>query len=385
MLKRCATAFLLAVGLGGGCLLTAPSALAVEEHLKEVDARHDPSQEVAKGKRVIFLPIPMSNPTLGTGLGLASMFLYRTGEKQPISNTTLGGFYTNSDSWMVGAKQTTYLKEDTYRLTGGLAYYDLNLDFYGIGNEAGSQGKSIPINQTGVFLAPEFLRRFGDHLFLGLRYRYLRMDTSLEEDDSTDDGSDSPIADFISEAELEQVTSGLGVVIDYDSRDSQFYPHRGTLLDFETNFATTALGSDDTYQFYHLAYNRYHEVAENMVFAFQAAGCYTDGDVPYYDLCLFGSHNILRGYVGGQYRDRTLLATQLEYRWQFYKAFGMVLFGGIGEVAPSFSEYTSDNILPSYGAGVRYMLDEKRRINLSVDFAGGKDSDAVYFRIGEAF
>ena len=122
-----------------------------------------------------------------------------------------------------------------------------------------------------------------------------------------------------------------------------------------------------------------------MVFAFQAAGCYTDGDVPYYDLCLFGGHNILRGYVGGQYRDRTLLATQLEYRWQFYKAFGMVLFGGIGEVAPSLGDYTSDNILPSYGAGARYMIDDKRGMNLSVDYAVGKDSDAVYFRIGEAF
>jgi len=31
------------------------------------------------------------------------------------------------------------------------------------------------------------------------------------------------------------------------------------------------------------------------------------------------------------------------------------------------------------------MIDEKRRINLSVDFAGGKDSDSIYFRIGEAF
>jgi hypothetical protein len=53
--------------------------------------------------------------------------------------------------------------------------------------------------------------------------------------------------------------------------------------------------------------------------------------------------------------------------------------------APSLSEYTSDNILPGHGAGIRYMIDEKRRINMSVDFAGGKDSDAFYFRIGEAF
>jgi len=40
---------------------------------------------------------------------------------------------------------------------------------------------------------------------------------------------------------------------------------------------------------------------------------------------------------------------------------------------------------PGGGAGARYMIDDKRGINLSVDYAVGKDSDAVYFRIGEAF
>lgn len=63
----------------------------------------------------------------------------------------------------------------------------------------------------------------------------------------------------------------------------------------------------------------------------------------------------------------------------------MVAFAGIGQVAPSLKELTSDNLLPSAGLGLRFRASEEERVNLSIDFAVGKDSDAWYFRIGEAF
>lgn len=110
------------------------------------------------------------------------------------------------------------------------------------------------------------------------------------------------------------------------------------------------------------------------------------GDAPYYDLCMFGGESdAIRGYVGGQYRDDVSLTTQVEYRWRFYKKFGLVAFAGIGEVAPELGEMNTENILPSVGAGIRYRASEEQRVNLSIDYAVGKDSDAWYFRIGEAF
>ncbi len=63
----------------------------------------------------------------------------------------------------------------------------------------------------------------------------------------------------------------------------------------------------------------------------------------------------------------------------------MVAFAGIGQVAPSLKEFTSDNLLPSAGLGLRFRASEEERVNLSIDFAVGQDSDAWYFRIGEAF
>jgi hemolysin activation/secretion protein len=98
-----------------------------------------------------------------------------------------------------------------------------------------------------------------------------------------------------------------------------------------------------------------------------------------------GKLDAIRGYVGGQYRDDVSLTTQLEFRWSFYKKWGMVAFAGIGEVAPTVGDMNLDDLLPSAGVGLRFMASEKHRVNLGIDYARGKDSDAWYFRIGEAF
>lgn len=44
-----------------------------------------------------------------------------------------------------------------------------------------------------------------------------------------------------------------------------------------------------------------------------------------------------------------------------------------------------DDLLPSYGVGIRYMASEEQRVNPGIDYARGDDSDAWCFRIGEAF
>jgi hypothetical protein len=327
----------------------------------------------------IAMPIPISNPTIGTGLGLSALYLYKIDEASPTSNTMVGGLYTNTDSWLVGIKQTTYLDGDKYRLNGTLGYANLNLDFYGIGSDAGAKGESIPITQKGIFLKPELLIRVYKDLFIGPRYRAVKLETIM-------DVSNLPlIGSNISELERDSLSSGLGIVAKYDSRDIELNPLSGTLFEFSAVFPSDAFGSDFNYQIYEATFNHYAELGKRQVLAFNAYGKFTFGDVPFWDLSLFGSKNELRGYVAGQYRDNMLLATQLEYRWQFYKRFGMVAFGGVGEVAPTVDEFDADDLLPSAGVGLRYMVAEKSRVNVSIDFAVGRDSYAFYSRVGEAF
>ena len=113
--------------------------------------------------------------------------------------------------------------------------------------------------------------------------------------------------------------------------------------------------------------------------------CATGGNAPFYGECVFGTNNQLRGYVAGQYIDRDMIATQLEYRRDLVWRFGLVVFGGIGEVAPSVSRFRYDDILPAAGGGVRFKLSRKYNVNLRADIAQGKDGHTFSMGIGEAF
>lgn len=113
--------------------------------------------------------------------------------------------------------------------------------------------------------------------------------------------------------------------------------------------------------------------------------CFADGDVPFYDLCLLGQFQDLRGYETGQYRDRSLLTAQAEYRAELWWRFGMTAFAGLGEVAPAFDAFSADDVLPSAGVGLRFTLAARNHVNLRVDYAWGKRSNALYISVGEAF
>ncbi|MCP4901824.1 MAG: hypothetical protein GY906_33080, partial [bacterium] len=49
------------------------------------------------------------------------------------------------------------------------------------------------------------------------------------------------------------------------------------------------------------------------------------------------------------------------------------------------SDFDLDHLLPSIGAGLRYILSVDNRLNIGIDYAVGKGSDAVYFFVGESF
>jgi outer membrane translocation and assembly module TamA len=80
-----------------------------------------------------------------------------------------------------------------------------------------------------------------------------------------------------------------------------------------------------------------------------------------------------------------MATVQAEYRWKFAKKWGAVAFAGFGEVAPSWSDFTFEDALPSAGVGLRFKISKTTGLNLSVDYAVGKDSDAWYFYVGESF
>jgi outer membrane protein assembly factor BamA len=289
------------------------------------------------------------------------------------------GFRTNNGSRGGAVMGVFNFREDQYRIAAvaarGKVYYDL----FGIGNSAGAAGISVPIEQKGSIYLGQFLYRvWGWHL--GPRYQ-VRQSTVRPELT----GENLPPGIEIPEETLESRTAALGPQLMRDTRDSLFYPRNGLMLKFGADFFAEGLGSKFNYQAYQLAFNKYASLSSRQVLAYRVMGCGVGGDVPFYDLCLFGFNNDLRGYYAGQFRDRRMFATQLEYRLEVLPRFGVAAFAGVGGVAPEFSKFRGDELLPAGGGGFRLTVAKKNHINLRFDFGFGRAGSTFSMGVSEAF
>jgi hypothetical protein len=367
--------------LAAAACCIAAAAHAAEPSQLARDIGVDPSKELADSslfEDVVVAPIPISNPTVGTGLAVVVMPFYHLGPESPLSNTAIAAGYTSSGSWALGAAQTTRLRGDALRIDGFLAFIDLRYRFFGKGSDAGSAGQSVPIEQKATAFVPELLFQVRSHAFLGVRYRGVRVETSL-------DASEVPpaLAPFL-DLTGTIVSSGIGPVAVLDTRDNDMNPASGWLADFRGNFAEHSIGSDSSYRSFTLGVNHYRRLGPG-VLALRGYACGASERTPLFDLCLYGSGSDLRGYEIGRYRDRSMFTAQAEYRFPLGGRFGAVAFAGTGKVAPTFGDMGSQPTLPSIGAGLRWLASAKARVNLSLDVARGRDDTSGYIYVKEAF
>jgi hypothetical protein len=77
-------------------VLIAVPALAQQEDLFEDEAALFETLDEEKQNELVVAPIPIVNPTFGTGLALGGMYLYQLDEGSQPSFTAAAGAYTDS-------------------------------------------------------------------------------------------------------------------------------------------------------------------------------------------------------------------------------------------------------------------------------------------------
>jgi hypothetical protein len=380
---------------GPGCIvaafLAAAPAAGQERHVEVMaqDAKTaaagikapeaEPATPPSTRPDLLIVPIPQSNPMLGTGLTVAAVLFYNPNKSSQPWISGVGGMYTSNKSWGALAFHSMSLAHDRFRVLAVAGYGDVNVDFYGIGPNAGDRNASIELENKSYLGLVQAQYRVAKGLYVGARYEYLNIDTRIETDQPVFPGLDIP------QPELRSKVSALGPAITYDTRDSSLNPGRGAYLTAVGMFNLHDLGSDFDYQKTQLAANGYFSATRGGTFAIHGSLCATSTGGPYYDLCMFGANSDLRGYEAGRYRDRASWAMQAELRQHLGGRFGAVFFAGIGGIAPDIGSLGDTKLLPSAGMGLRYRASKSTGVNLRLDFAIGNDSNAVYFGIGEAF
>ena len=328
----------------------------------------------------VALPIPLSDPAIGTGLTLVGAALYNPNHSVRPWVTGAGAMFTDNGSRAFGAAQQASFWQDKLRLVGFVGRADLNLRFYGIGAAAGDRQISIPIGEDGRLVLLQGLYGVTPDLFVGLRWLDLRLKTTVDPQELNNElGINLPPLEF------DHRTTTLGPALDYDTRDNQFMPSQGSYGTLRIGFASPNFGSDVSYRNLRASFAHYWSVSPQVIVAGRISTCAVDGNVPFTELCLYGTSNDLRGYTGGQYRDKAMYAAQAEARWRFAERFGAVFFAGTGAVARTYSDLWSVRQLPAAGFGIRWLASTKYKVNVSVDMAFARNDQAVYFYLGEAF
>jgi len=272
-------------------------------------AEGNPSKSGRRGSFVA-APLPISSPAIGTGIVPVVAYIFpvrKSDEVSPPSVIGVLGLATDNDSRALALGADLFFKEDTYHVTTIYAHGNLNYDLYGIGAAAGNAGIKLPLQQDGQALLVQAMRRIGWKFFLGPRLIYGSSLVTVR----PNNGSSVPIPPDVG---LQTSLTSIGARLQRDTRPNRFYPTGGTFLDFTADFFAHGLGSKYSFQSYRGTFNKYWGLSENQVLAYNLYICGTGGKPPFYGNCIYGTNNELRGYTAGQYLDRYMFATQLEYR-----------------------------------------------------------------------
>ena len=333
-------------------------------------------KSMMQDRRFVPVPIPISNPTLGTGLAAALLYLWPQKEDDTISPTSIsgvGGLYTSTNSWAAALFHQGYYARDRFRLQGVLGYADLNLKFYGIGNDSIFRDNPLEYGAKGTIFNPQArfqLPFISKDLYLGLQLYYLDVEVAFEL---------SEILPILPNIAIGQKTVGLGPILTYDSRDNTKWPSTGNWLDLAVLDFGDYVGGDFDYLQYKLKWEQNFTVTDSMVLQYRFDGQLIDGRAPFYQL----SNINLRGIPWGVYADDVAVTLQGQARWEIFKRWSMLFFGGGGRVAEDVSDLGGSPTEFAGGTGFRYMIAPKTKLTIGADLAFSNGRAEFYIQLGD--
>ena len=323
-------------------------------------------------------PYVYYTPETDWAFGGTAIITFRPGGDRALnpSSVTFDGYYTIKKQYSFSIEPEIYLTGNRWRLSGSIAYGRIVDRYWGIGPLTEDSDSTEYVK--GMFL----IQMRGEILLLG----HLKCGILGEfERVWMIDNEGNPLLLEGNTPGSEGGTSiGAGMVISWDSRDNIFFPKSGSFHQFNYTVFGGGLGGDFAYRRALLDLRTYFPLGAQMI-GVQVYGMSAGGTPPFWRLALLGGDCIMRGYYLGRYRDNVSLAAQVEYRAMILGRFGAVAFLGTGGVARRAGELRLDQLRPSYGAGLRYMLDTAEKLTLRVDAGFGSGTSGIYFNIREAF
>ena len=255
--------------------------------------------------------------------------------------------------------------------------------FYGVGKESQKSDRSNYAHEQIIFTA-SFQKRL---------HTKWRVNTSFgfEENEITR-GRDE---EYPSTTDLtaDEKPSGLGVknrmgkvqlIFEADARNHLGQPTAGYRLFLggalyqqvdDNDFGCWKFTADFS-KYLHLFYNR--------AIVLRAAGevtePYRNREIPFYHLAELGSHETIRGFKRGRFRDQDMILGSLEYRYPVWFHTDIALFVDAGQVSEDmFNGVTWRDFQMGYGIGIRFLGGED--VIAKFEISNSREQLRVYFEL----
>ena len=334
-----------------------------------------------KSKHLLVFPVIAKSIETGWSFGTAGALTFRLSHKDTLSRTSnlqLLLLYSTKKQLVTAINGAQYFDKEKYVLNEQFSFSSFPDKFWGLGkNTPDSAEEAYKFNQYYVYL--HLLRKVAPGFFVGLLFETQR----VWDVEHTAGGL------FDKQNVLGRTgyhVAGLGSSLTYDKRNNAFAPDKGVFFQLSFNHFDKFWGSQYNYTNVVLDLRKYIPLFHSSVLAVQLYSFNNTGEVPIRSLASFGGASRMRGYYDGRYKDLNQLILQTEYRFPVYKRFGAVLFGGGGNVGRTATDYSLSELKFSYGAGLRFALDKKEKLNLRVDYGIGQGKNSgFYLQLGEAF
>jgi len=339
------------------------------------------TSDPAKPKLINYPTIAYS-PETSWELGVSSLYIYSANQdlKNRLSEVKAFTFYTLENQYGIWLDHALYSDQNTWFFYGKARYQSFPLLYYGIGSDSPAE-HTARIDGQYTLLKERFLREVVPSLYVGLELDYQRLAGVAYRD--TVIGTQLPEVGANGSTNI-----GFGLGILYDNIHNALNPREGLYSEWAFLNYRPGFGSDYAMTSYIIDNRIYHPLQENTVLAAQLFGQFTTGDAPFNMLALMGGESLMRGYYLGRYRDKNLVAGQIEYRilpFKGSKKWGASAFLATGQVFSDESPFEFTKFLPTAGAGVRYLIFPEKDIYTRIDIAFTQEGPGFYFFIGEAF
>ena len=343
------------------------------EEKQETTATTSDDTETSKWGKFLPLPIFVTEPAIGEGLGATLIYFHRENDEQKPKFTTgqeisktsdrskpppvatgIFAFYTNNDTAAVGVGHSNTFVDDRFRLRAAAVKARLNSTYY-IGDQP------VGFQLEGNLLFADLKSRLGDSdAFFGLSMSYV--DASTMED-----------FDF--------VDAGLAASIIYDTRDNTIMPADGYLFELTGWRYGETMGGDFDYDTTRLRGLWFNKIGEDYVLGVRVDATSANGDVPFFA----APYVRLRGIPALRYTGEIASALELEARRHLGDRWSVSLFGGVGSVKTGEEQAETGDDIRTIGIGTRYLALREEDAWIGLDVARGPEDVAWYIQIGSAW